>query len=102
MMRALPWLAVGEDAGLRAGQRHGGHAQVEQRHRQHRDRDLLAGREQHVDLTQVRGAGDLRGEAEQLVGRVAHRGDDDAHRGSVAGGCRDARGDAPDSLGRRE
>ena len=41
---------VGEDAGLRAGQRDGRQAALEQRHRQQRDRDLLTRGEQHVGL----------------------------------------------------
>jgi hypothetical protein len=69
------------------------------RHGQQRDRDLLAGREQHVDLALGRRGRDLVGEPEQSRPCLAHGGhhDDDA----VAGlGCLDdAPGDAADLLG---
>ncbi len=41
---------VGDDAGLRAGERHRRLAQVDDRHAEQRDRDALAGREEHVHL----------------------------------------------------
>ena len=60
---------------------------------------VLAGREQDVELARVGFVGDRGGEAEQLVGRVAHRRDDDDE--VVAGGAlaRDPPGDALDAVG---
>ena len=45
---------VGDDPGLRAGQRHGAVAEILDRHRTQGGRDALAGREQHVHLARVR------------------------------------------------
>ena len=72
--------AVGEDPGLRAGQRDRLLPEVVDRHRDERARDPLAGREQHVELPHVRRGRDLVGEVDQPVGRLAHRRDgaDDA------------------------
>ena len=67
---------VGDDARLRAGERHGVVAEVCDRHRAQRRRDALAGREQHVHLARVRPGRHLLGEVDQLVGGVAHRRDD--------------------------
>ena len=46
-------------------------------HRQQRHRDPLAGGQQHVELAAIRVRRHLLGEREQIVGRIAHRGDDD-------------------------
>ena len=92
--------AVGGDAGLRAGQADG---------RRRRapwsaiDSSVALwcspGREQDVELARIGLVGDGRGQAEQLVGRVAHRRDDDDQ--VVAGGtlARDPPGDALDPVG---
>ena len=91
--------AVGGDPGLRPGQADRRDAERVERHRDERRALVLAGREQHVELARVGLVGDGRGEAEQLVGRVAHRGDDDDE--VVAGGAlaRDPPGDALDPVG---
>ena len=69
--------AVGGDAGLRTAQADRLDAQRVEGHRDERRALVLAGREQHVELAFVGLLRDRRGEAEQLVGRVAHRRDDD-------------------------
>ena len=66
---------IGEDAGLRARQRDRLLAEVVNRHRDERARDPLAGREQHVELADVRRRRHLVGEVDQAVGRLAHRRD---------------------------
>jgi hypothetical protein len=72
------------------------------RHRQQRHRDALTAREEHVQLARSRDRRDLRGEVEQLVGRVAHgaHGDDDVMPGTAR--IDDALGDALDALGIRD
>ena len=79
---------VGLDAGLEAEQRHSRDAQLVQRHRHEGGRDALTGGEQ---LVQLAGGGIFRhpgGQAEQPVGRVAHRADhdDDVVSRPLAGG----------------
>ena len=69
--------AVGGDAGLRAGQADGRHAEAVEGHRQEGRALVLAGGEQDVELARVGLVGDRRREAEQLVGGVAHRRHDD-------------------------
>ena len=72
---------VGEDPGLRAGERDGLVTEVVHRHRDERAGDSLSGREQHVELAGVRVGRRRAGQLEQRVGRLAHRGDrsHDAH-----------------------
>ena len=67
---------VGDDPGLRAGERDRLVAEVVDHHRRERARDPLADRDEHVELARVRRRRDLVGELEQLVGRVAHRRED--------------------------
>ena len=90
---------VGEDPRLRAGERDRVPAEIHDRHRQQRDRDLLARGEQHVELAVVRQRRDPARELEQLVGRVAHRGDDDADLTARLGGRDHPPGDALDPRG---
>ena len=67
---------VGDDPGLRAGQRDGAVAEVDDRHRRERTGDPLPDRDEHVELAGVgRGRDGLR-EGEELVGGLAHRGED--------------------------
>ena len=67
---------VGDHAGLGAGERLRLVAELGDRHRDQRHRDPLAGGEQHVELARRRQRRHLLGEVAQLVGGVAHRGDD--------------------------
>ena len=67
---------VGDDPGLRAGQRDRLVAEVVDHHRRERARDPLADRDEHVELARVRGGRDLARQLEQLVRRVAHRRED--------------------------
>src|SRR4051812_6693173 len=94
-----PRLAVagrGDDARLRAGERARLVAVRGDRYRQQRHRDPLARGQQHVQLAAGRGVGDLAGLVEQLVGRVAHRGDHDDDVVAVLLGSHDPLGDALD------
>ena len=102
MIRALPWLRRGDDAGLRAGERARlvavrGDGDGQQRHR-----DPLAGGEQHVELAAGRIVGDLAGLVEQFVGGVAHRGDHDDDVVTVLLRGDDPLGDALHVLGGRD
>ena len=90
---------VGRDAGLRPGQADGADPDGVEGHRQERGALVLAGGEQDVELARIGFVGDRRGEAEQLVRRVAHRRDDDDE--VVAGRplARDPPRDALDAVG---
>ena len=72
-------LGVGDDPGLRSRERHRRHAEVLHRHAHERHRDALAGGEQHVELAAVGMLGDVVREAQQVVGRLAHRRHHDHH-----------------------
>ena len=67
---------VGDDARLTAGEAHGLVAARFDGHGQQAHADLLAGRQQTVHLARGRVLVDGRGQAEQLVGRLAHGRDD--------------------------
>ena len=67
---------VGDDSGLRPGERDRFVAEVVDHHRRERAGDPLADRDEHVELARMRHGGDLAGEVEQLVGRVPHRRED--------------------------
>ena len=67
---------VGDDAGLRAGERDRLVAEVVDRHRAQRAGDALADRDQHVELARLRPRRDLVREPDEVVGRVAHRRED--------------------------
>ena len=67
---------VGDDPRLGSRQRDRLVAEVVDHHRRERARDPLPDRDEHVELARVGGGRDLVGEVEQLVGRVAHRGED--------------------------
>ena len=89
---------VGDDAGLAAGEADGIAAELADRHRQQRHRDPLARREQHVELATLRVRRELLGHRQQLVGRIAHRGDDDHDLMSAARGLHHALGDVSELL----
>ena len=92
--------AVGDDAGLAAGERPGLLAEVADRHREQRHRDALARGQQHVELAARRAAGETCwARSMQLVGGVAHRGDhdDDVVAGPL--GVDDPLGDPLDAVG---
>ena len=91
--------AVGDDAGLRAGQRHRRNADRLQRHRRQRDGRLLAGGEQHVHLALRRRVHDLLGELDEAVGHAAHRRDHDDDLIPARPAFADAPGDVLDPLG---
>ena len=90
--------AVGDDAGLAAGEGPRALAEVGDRHRHQRHRDPLAGGQQHVQLARRRERAHLLGEVAQLVGGVAHGGDhhDDVLAGLLGGD--DALGDSLDAV----
>ena len=95
----LPVHRVGDDPGLGAGERDRLVPEVEDRHRRERAGDALADRDEHVELARVRLVGDLARQVEELVRRVAHRGEDtDDAVAPLAGGDEPA-GDALELLG---
>ena len=83
--------AVGDDAGLRAGERARLVAEVVQGHRHQRARDALAGGQEHVHLARIGAVGDLLRQGHQPVGRLAPRG----HHGHDVVAALAGRGDAP-------
>ena len=89
---------VGDDAAL--GSREGDRvdAPLLNRHREQRHRDAFASREQHVELAPGRGRVDLVSEGEELIGRLAHRRDDDHHVVPRLAGRDDLLRDAVDLL----
>ena len=102
MIRARPCDEVGDDAGLRAGERAGLGAERGDGHRDQRVGDPLAGGQQHVQLPGRRGRRHLLREVHQLVGGVAHRRDDDDHLVAVLAGRHDPFGHALDALRRAD
>ena len=90
--------AVGADPGLGAGQADRRDAERVEGHRDERRALVLAGREEHVELARIGLVGDRGGEAEELVGRVAHRAHDDDEVGSGRPLPGDPPGDALDPI----
>src|SRR6185437_7146058 len=69
-----------------------------ERHGHERDRHLLAGREQHGELTRVGVGRDGKGKVEQLIGAISHRGDDDHHLITRTYALNNAPGDMADAV----
>jgi hypothetical protein len=94
--------AIGDDAGLGAGERDGAEAQPLESEGEERDGLLLAGGKKHVDLARSGLGIDLAGELDQAVGDAGHGGDDDDEPMPLAVGFRHTRGDMADALGRAD
>ena len=69
-----------------------------ERHRDEGRALVLTGREKHVELALVGGVRDGRGEPEELVGRVAHRRDDDDEIGACGALAGNPPGNTPDPV----
>ena len=95
----LPVHGVGDDPGLRAGERDRLVPEIVDHHRRERAGDPLPDRDEHVELARMRRAGDLVGEIEQLVGRVPHRREDADDAVPFVTGGDEPRGDALQLLG---
>ena len=67
--------------------------------RQQRHRDALTRGEQHVHLAAAGMLGHVVGETDEIVGGLAHRGDDDHDVVAGAAGAHDVIGDGPDAVG---
>jgi len=95
---------IGFDRHLPAGVADRGQPLALQRDRQEPDRDLLAGRRDHVELALHLGGDalgrELLGQAEQAVGLAAHRRRDDDHPMPGARPFGDPLGDVANPLGR--
>ena len=76
-----------------------GHAEILDRHGHQRHRDALTGGEEHVELATVGVLGDVVREAQEVVGRLAHRRDDDDDVVARAARARDVIGNGPDAVG---
>src|SRR5258705_4759421 len=87
---------VGDDAGLAAGEADRVAAELVNRERQQRHGDALAGRQQHVELAPLRVRRDHLRHRQQLVGGVAHRGDDDHDAVPLGARPHHALGDTPE------
>ncbi len=90
---------VGDDTGLGAGEGAGLVTEVGDGHGDQRHRDALTRRQEHVELATRRERRHLVGEVEQLVGGVAHGGDDHAYGVTGLAGLDDPPGDALDAVG---
>ena len=90
---------VGDDPGLRPGERHRGLAAVEDRDAEQRRRDALTGGEQHVHLALRRVGGHVVGQALEVVGGLAHRRHDDDDVVAVTACPHDVVGDGTDTVG---
>ena len=95
----LAVFGVGDDAGLGSGEAHRGLAEVLDRHREQRHRDALARGEQHVHLPAAGLTGDVVSEADEVVGGLAHRGDDNDDIVAAAPRTHDVVGDGADAIG---
>ena len=91
---------IGQDADLAAGIGARGVTALFQRHDQQCDRDLLAGRQQHVELAPARARIDLPREFDQAVGLAAHRRDHDDHVVALVAAGDHLFGDGLDALDR--
>ena len=88
------------DPALRGGERHGRHAAVLQREAEQRHGDRLATGQQLVHLAARRTTRHLARHRDQLVGRLAHRGDGHHHVPCFRLTGDDSVGDVDDAFGR--
>src|SRR4029077_5278528 len=99
---SLRMALVGLDASLKSEEGDGRDAELVQGHRHQWGRNALTGREQQVELARGRVFGNLRRQAQQVVGRVPHGAhhDDDVVARPLARGA--ARWRPPDLAPRNE
>ena len=90
--------AVGDEAGLAPGEAVGGDAEVVQGHAHQRGGLALAGGDQHVHLAAGPDLRHVGGQAEELVGLLAHRAHDQHDVVATATGAGDVVGDLADPL----
>ena len=88
----------GDDADLRSGHRHSAHPKSVQRHRQQRDRHLLAAGQKHVHFPSRRVGIDRCRQSGQFVGGVAHRRDHHDHVVALFAAAGDALSHGLDAL----
>ena len=91
--------AVGDDAGLRAGERYGRDSDGMQRDGRERDGGLLAGGEEDIHFALIGQGHDFLGELDEVIGDATHGGDDDDDFIALGVIFRDARGDILDAVG---
>ncbi len=94
----LAVVGVGDDPGLAPGEAHRRLTEVLDRHREEGHRDAFAGGEEHVHLPPTRMAGDVTGEAHEVVGGLAHRRDDHDDVAALPARPDDVVGDGPDAI----
>jgi len=94
----LAVLGVGDDSRLAAGEADRGLTEILDRHRQQRHRDPLPGGEQHVHLPAAGAAGDVVGEAHEIVGGLAHGRDHGHDIVALAARADQVIGDRPDAI----
>ena len=92
-------LGVGDHAGLTAGERVGGHAEVVQRHAQQGHGLALPSGDQHVHLSTRAAPRHLVGQVQQVVGLGPHGADDNDHLVSLAVAAGHVVGHRADPLG---
>ena len=94
----LAVLRVGDDPGLRTGEGDRRDAELLDRHAQQRHRDALTRGEQHVHLPARRALRDVVGQADQVVGGLAHGRDHDDDLVAGPAGADDVVGDRADAI----
>ena len=92
--------AVGQDAGFRARERNRPAAERIDRHRNERDRRLLASRQQNIQLPLLRLRRGLTRELDQVISHSRHRGNDGHDSATLLLGLENFARDIPDALGR--
>jgi hypothetical protein len=90
---------VGDDAHLAARKAHGIHADIGKGHTHERHRLALANGEQHVHLTTRMNLRDLVRQRNEVVGFLAHGGNDRDDVVSLSAGVGDVLGDGPHAVG---
>ena len=92
-------VGVGDEPGLRPGERLGDLAEIGDGHGDQRHRLALAGGDEHVHLAAWLGGGDVVGEAQELVGLLAHGRHDEHDVGATTLGADGVLGDLADPVG---
>ena len=101
MILALPWVPVVMTPACDPVNDRACGAERLDGHRDQRVGDALTRGEQHVHFARGRGRADLSGQVEQVIGGVAHGGDDHDDVVALLLGLDDALSDATDPLGVR-
>ncbi len=92
-------VGIGDEAGLATGEGVPGHAEIGERHAHEGDGFALPRRDQHVHFPTGADLRDPIGQQKQVVGLLAHGGDDDGNVITTAPAVGDVIGNLPNSIG---